>query len=138
MERHTLNAGFAQANGTSASRKSGNIAQRGIERVLLAVLLSAVVMAAGGCSGDSGTNPVPGGSQSTTLQQFTVDQTGGTVAYRSPIQDVTVTLTIPPGALNGIRRHIIDPSGELLQPRSETAAQATGRLARGEVPSYTS
>jgi len=101
VERHTLNAGFAQANGTSASRKSGNIAQRGIERVLLAVLLSAVVMAAGGCSGDSGTNPVPGGSQSTTLQQFTVDQTGGTVAYRSPIQDVTVTLTIPPGALNG-------------------------------------
>jgi hypothetical protein len=101
VERHTLNAGCAQAHGTSASGKSGDIAQRGIERILLTLLFSAVIMAAGGCSGDSGTNPVPGGGPSTTLQQFTVGQAGGTVAYRSPIQDVTVTLTIPSGALNG-------------------------------------
>jgi hypothetical protein len=99
--RQTLDAGFACANATQASRKWESIAHRGVERVSLAILFSAVVMLAGGCGGDSGTNSVPGGNQSTTAQQFTVDQTGGTIVYRSPVNDVTVTLTIPPGALNG-------------------------------------
>jgi hypothetical protein len=61
------------------------------------MLFGAILMLVGGCGDDSGTNPIP---TDATLQQFTVDQSGGTVEYRSPEQDVSLTLTFPPGALN--------------------------------------
>jgi len=77
-------------------------------RAFVPVLLSGAILASvSSCGSGSGTDPGPDESSSTapepdgTQQLFTVDQAGGTVQYRSPVQDVTVTLIIPPGALDG-------------------------------------
>ncbi|MEE8364246.1 MAG: hypothetical protein V3R76_00535, partial [Gammaproteobacteria bacterium] len=109
MARNTPNYGFAHANITPASRKSDYIDQRRIEWFLPLIFLSVIVTLLVGCGGDSGMNTASGGSQSTvaggsqsgTRQEFTIDQAGGTVVYRSTVQDVIVTLTFPPGALDG-------------------------------------
>jgi len=77
----------------------------GFRRIFTAVLAGAILASVGACFSDSGTNE-PADNQGAppqpnpTQQQFTVDQTGGTVVYRSPIHDVTLTLVIPAGALD--------------------------------------
>jgi hypothetical protein len=66
------------------------------QHFLAAAFFSIAGLLVSGCIEDSGTNPMP----ELSMQQFTVDQTGGTLVFRSSIEDVTVTLTIPPGALD--------------------------------------
>ena len=64
---------------------------------LAAALICMAGFLVSGCMEDSGTNP-----------QFLVDETGGTLVFRSSIEDVTVTLTIPAGALDGSTAITID------------------------------
>jgi len=71
---------------------------------LAAALICMVGLLVSGCMEDSGTNPVP----ELSMQQFLVDETGGTLVFRSSIEDVTVTLTIPAGALDGSTAITID------------------------------
>ena len=98
--RHTLNTSFVHTNDIPASGKSGSIAQRGVDRFLSLIIPVAILTLVVGCGVDTGMNPLPGGNQSATMEQFTVDQAGGTVVFQSSIEDVTVTLTIPPGSLD--------------------------------------
>ena len=97
---NTLNTNFAYTNGTPASDKRRCNTQRGIQRILGLICFSLLVTVLSGCGADSGVNIIPG-SQSATQQQFTIDEKGGTIEYRSTIEDVIVTLTFPPGALSG-------------------------------------
>jgi hypothetical protein len=60
------------------------------------VLAAVLLLLAGGCMDDSGTNPLPVDPSQRT---FTVDPSGGVVEYRSTEHDVSLTLTFPPGAL---------------------------------------
>ena len=66
------------------------------QHFLAVALISMVGLLVSGCIEDSGMNPVP----EISMQQFLVDETGGTLVFRSSIEDVTVTLVIPPGALD--------------------------------------
>jgi hypothetical protein len=69
-------------------------------------------MSTGGCDRDEGTNPVSAGSgeqiPSPTLQSFVVGAAGDTLVYRSAVEDVTVTLTIPAGAIDADTTITID------------------------------
>ena len=66
-----------------------------------AMLLAATGFFMSGCD-DSGTNPGPSITPSTSpsLQEFTIGPEGGTVEYRSAVENVTVTLDIPPAAVS--------------------------------------
>ena len=77
-------------------------------RVLGALLLGGSILLAGGCEMDSGTNPEPiqAASEPTqdgtsiTRQEFIVGNEGDTIVYQSALENITVTLTIPAGALD--------------------------------------
>ena len=64
-----------------------------LTRILAVLSTAAILLAAGGCFDDSGTNP------ELSDDPFFVDQSGRTIVFRSPDHDVTVTLVIPPNAL---------------------------------------
>lgn len=73
----------------------------------MVMFLGVMATSVGGCFSDSGTNPAPvqdpGNDPpppSGTGQQFTVDQSGGTLVFASTVADVTLTLVIPAGALD--------------------------------------
>ena len=76
-------------------------------KTLLVMFFGAMVACVGGCFSDTGTNtvaaedPVVTPPSVGTQQQFTVDQSGGTLVFTSSVYDVTLTLVIPAGALNG-------------------------------------
>ena len=79
------------------------------------IVASLAAIFASGCGVDNGVNALEGGvnasldeNQSATQQRYTVDETGGTVTYRSTTEDVIVTLTIPAGALDGSTAISID------------------------------
>jgi hypothetical protein len=72
----------------------------GLGRILTGALCGAILASVAGCFSDSGTNPEPGENPDATQPQFTVDQSGGTLVFRSPLHDVTLTLVIPAGALD--------------------------------------
>ncbi|UCB54577.1 MAG: hypothetical protein JSW45_11630 [Thiotrichales bacterium] len=74
----------------------------GLCRQLAAVmLLATAAFLMSGCD-DSGINPVPSVTQSSSpsLQEFTIGPEGGTIEYRSTVENVTVTLDIPPAAVS--------------------------------------
>lgn len=75
MFRGTLITRCARANRAPSSRNRHCLAVSGIARVLSAMLMGVVVILAGGCGADSGTNPVPAAS-STSGQSG--DTGGGT------------------------------------------------------------
>jgi len=101
-------------NRTAFRQTAQKISMRKSGRVLAVILSTAILALVSACFSDSGTNPEPaadnpGDTQQPdvtvqpdpTQQQFTIDQAGGTVIYNSTLHDVTVTLVIPPGALDG-------------------------------------
>jgi mono/diheme cytochrome c family protein len=58
------------------------------------ILTAVILLVAGGCFEDTGTNP------ELADDPFFVDQSGRTIVFRSPIHDVIVTLVIPANALD--------------------------------------
>ena len=99
-----------------------------LRKKLIVVFSSVILIAMSGCFSDSGTNPAPvedpgtapptGGTPPAvgTQQQYEVGQAGGTLVFTSTVHDVTLTLVIPAGALDGNTVFTIDhaqsfPSG---------------------------
>ena len=97
--------------------------QFAMSRLAVPAFAAVFLLMAGGCMDDGGTNPVlvapdnepPSDSGSPpdpdppaeaspdpSLQRFTVDASGGTVSYQSTEEDVSLTLTFPPGALSEV------------------------------------
>ena len=85
-----LKDGFGYRQENSDNANGEHLPVGVILRFLTVVTLGVFALFASGCD-DSGTNPVPD-EVSASLQLFAVGQTGGTVQFRSTVENVTVNL----------------------------------------------
>jgi len=125
IQANNVQTGRTEMNGLNIQIISRYVDPGWCRRMLTGVFLGIMIASAGGCFSDSGTNPTPVEDPGTnppppppsgTGQQYTVDQSGGTIVFQSTIEDVTLTLVFPAGALDSSTVITIDhaqtfPSG---------------------------
>ena len=99
MGTQTPRDDFGNWNGYPDNCKKIDVSSGFCQWLIAVMLLTMAALLSSGCD-DSGTNPVPVVAPSSSLQEFTIGPAGGTVEYRSTIENVTVTLDIPAAAVS--------------------------------------